>query len=320
MAASKFGHVKVCEYLLQNNATINLKNKYGNNALCLAIHGRRYDVCELLLKHGADVNAVCHEGQSIIDIANATHDQNIITLIKGYQNVKAINEEAEEARRHLKILETKQIIEKTYQSMAKMRQKKAKVNELKQLLLEKQEKKVEIETQVELLIKQANEKIKLLSQLENKNSSDKFWLQSRNSESQAKINDLLDQVSNIDKSIDEYDGEIKRLERLTVSYDKERQECDLYKKFLQEGKCNEIMKELNNECPICYEEMKPPIKIFQCSEGHLLCDNCFKKVSESTKACPFCKRDVVSNPIRNRALEEIIENRTKRKIGVLSQN
>ena len=28
------------------------------------------------------------------------------------------------------------------------------------------------------------------------------------------------------------------------------------------------------ECPVCMEEMKPPKKIFQCSNGHVICEHC----------------------------------------------
>ena len=28
------------------------------------------------------------------------------------------------------------------------------------------------------------------------------------------------------------------------------------------------------ECPVCMEEMKPPKKIFQCSNGHVICELC----------------------------------------------
>ena len=28
------------------------------------------------------------------------------------------------------------------------------------------------------------------------------------------------------------------------------------------------------ECPICTEEMKPPRKIFQCMNGHVICELC----------------------------------------------
>ena len=28
------------------------------------------------------------------------------------------------------------------------------------------------------------------------------------------------------------------------------------------------------ECPICFEEMKPPVRIVQCKSGHLVCQQC----------------------------------------------
>ena len=107
---------------------------------------------------------------------------------------------------------------------------------------------------------------------------------------------------------------------MTADYERQKQECEFYKKVFQEGKYGEIIKELNKECPICCEEMVTPLKIFQCSQGHLLCENCFKKITASTRVCPFCKRDIVSIPIRNRALEDAIENETRKDMGATSQN
>ena len=66
--------------------------------------------------------------------------------------------------------------------------------------------------------------------------------------------------------------------------------------------------------------MRTPINILQCSQGHLICENCFKNVSVSTKIYPFSKRDVVATPVRNRASEEIIENEARKDMGTASQN
>ena len=35
------------------------------------------------------------------------------------------------------------------------------------------------------------------------------------------------------------------------------------------------------ECPICFEEMKPPMRIIQCKSGHLICRNCETKAEVS---------------------------------------
>ena len=77
-------------------------------------------------------------------------------------------------------------------------------------------------------------------------------------------------------NIDEYKKEIKTLKTMTKNYEQQKQEYEFYKKCLEEGKYDKIIKGLNKECPICLEEMQPPTKTFQCSQGHLLCENCFK--------------------------------------------
>ena len=37
-------------------------------------------------------------------------------------------------------------------------------------------------------------------------------------------------------------------------------------------------------CPICLEAMKPPLKIFNCKNGHLICSSC-----QPVKSICFCK-------------------------------
>ena len=102
----------------------------------------------------------------------------------------------------------------------------------------------------------------------------------------------MDKTSDINQSINKNTTEIKATEMRAIDYENQKREYEFYNKCFEEGKWEEIIKELNKECPICFEEKLTPIKIFQCSQGHLLCENCFNKVSDSTKVCPFCKRDV----------------------------
>eukprot|EP00092_Neocalanus_flemingeri_P039997 GFUD01043566.1.p1 GENE.GFUD01043566.1~~GFUD01043566.1.p1 ORF type:complete len:235 (+),score=66.87 GFUD01043566.1:181-885(+) len=51
----------------------------------------------------------------------------------------------------------------------------------------------------------------------------------------------------------------------------------------------DIPKEL--ECPVCYEEMKPPAHIWQCSQGHLVCEPC--KTKPEVRNCPTCRQEIV---------------------------
>eukprot|EP00092_Neocalanus_flemingeri_P025014 GFUD01027126.1.p1 GENE.GFUD01027126.1~~GFUD01027126.1.p1 ORF type:complete len:278 (-),score=48.35 GFUD01027126.1:72-905(-) len=49
------------------------------------------------------------------------------------------------------------------------------------------------------------------------------------------------------------------------------------------------------ECPICFEEMKPPTRIIQCRSGHLVCQKC--KERPQVVICPTCKQEFTGRAI-----------------------
>merc|ERR1712203_971898 len=44
------------------------------------------------------------------------------------------------------------------------------------------------------------------------------------------------------------------------------------------------------ECPVCLEEMTPPTRIFQCRNGHLVCETC--KSGLRPCICPRCRQEM----------------------------
>ena len=52
------------------------------------------------------------------------------------------------------------------------------------------------------------------------------------------------------------------------------------------------------ECPICFEEMRPPTRIWQCVDGHAICEACRNRLD----TCPSCSRAIEG---RNIALEKM---------------
>ena len=319
MVASSFGHVEVCKILLRNNAVINLKDEDGDNALFYAIRKKKYNICKLLLNHGSDVNIKENNGKSILEIENATEDKTIISLIKEHQN-KIVNKEIEETKKHLKKLQVRKIIDKKRENLAEMENAKARLDKLKQWILEKKEERGNLESQVEFLIRDTNGRITQMTEMKTENNQIYVLFQQQIAESETMINNMLDKISDINQSVEKYTTEIKEIELIIRGYERQKREYEFCNKCFQEGNYEKIIKDFNKECPICFEDMLTPIKIFQCSQGHLLCENCFKKVCESTRVCPFCKRDVVTTPIRNRALEEAIENEVREDIGAGSKN
>jgi len=58
------------------------------------------------------------------------------------------------------------------------------------------------------------------------------------------------------------------------------------------------------ECPVCYEVMSPPSRIFQCSNGHLICEEC--KQRQEIRSCPTCRVPLgPSSLLRNIPLEKL---------------
>lgn len=90
----------------------------------------------MLIEHGADVNIKGKDGKSILETPNATGDEAIISLIKEHKNIKTANKEIKEARKHLKNLEIKQIIDIKRENIAELEKGKARLNQLNQLLTE----------------------------------------------------------------------------------------------------------------------------------------------------------------------------------------
>ena len=59
------------------------------------------------------------------------------------------------------------------------------------------------------------------------------------------------------------------------------------------------------DCPVCMEKMKPPKRIFQCSNGHSFCGQC--KNNPSMTSCPICRIQFTgSNVSRNIMAETLV--------------
>ncbi|XP_023336641.1 uncharacterized protein LOC111707735 [Eurytemora carolleeae] len=59
------------------------------------------------------------------------------------------------------------------------------------------------------------------------------------------------------------------------------------------------------ECPVCLDFAWPPRKIFQCQEGHIVCEVCYSNTD--LQNCPICRIPIreQGQVSRNRQLEEL---------------
>ena len=305
--AAVCGQTDVCKYLLGNNALVNHKTKYGKTALYWAVKYHKFDVCKLLLQYRADVINASYDNNSLIDTANTTKDENIIHLIKEHSKI-----------RQMTILGIKRIIDIKRDNVTELENEYAKFNQLKQSLHEKRNEIDYLQKELDCWKNDASEKKVRLSY--SKSEIGKAMLQKQITECEGMTNTINEQLSKAKESVNKYEEAIKEIEPVTERYEKEKQEFEYFNKCFDEGKYDNITKQLKKDCPICLEGMKPHLKIFQCAEGHLLCERCYEKVRETTEVCPCCRKNLVSYPMRNKALEELNENLEKAKLLNLSSD
>ena len=53
------------------------------------------------------------------------------------------------------------------------------------------------------------------------------------------------------------------------------------------------------ECPVCSEEVRRPMRLTQCAQGHIICDDCLSALRASdnkNKDCVLCKMNYIGRP------------------------
>ena len=308
--AAKQGHLEVSRYLCLKQARINHHTKRGFTALQISVEHARFDVCKFLLDNGGDVNNVNFSGISVLDTANKTDNQRIISLVKDYAEPKRATSDigkTEEESQIDVLMRTRSVIET---KINEIEEGIKRIKQLNQNINEEESNKERLRRDIEFLMHQVNERSDQITSFTTK-SKTRTLLEKQNKEGGERVTEIYDEMSVADDNIKRCQDEIAIIEEQNKSFEQLKVEREELNRCLKEGNYEEMMKELNRECPICFGEMIPPLKIYQCVEGHLLCENCFSIIRDSTKVCPFCKTDVATHPIRNRALEGIIESELK---------
>ena len=75
------------------------------------------------------------------------------------------------------------------------------------------------------------------------------------------------------------------------------------------------------ECPVCLEQLRPPI--FQCVNGHLVCQKCLVRIETSTRKCPTCRMaftDRIRSLQADRRAEELTDTRSQSKHETASRS
>jgi len=96
--------------------------------------------------------------------------------------------------------------------------------------------------------------------------------------------------------------EEKKSAELEKEIDKISSEIDKKKRVVERPDQNKDI-ESCLECPVCLEVCKPPLQVWQCPEGHIICGSCVDR--PELRVCPQCRVSLTGQLSRNRALEDL---------------
>ena len=299
MIASLEGHHEVVKILLNHYAEVNLKNLDGYTALMYASTKGHHEVVKILLDYHADVNAQNNEGNTALHESLTTQiTPNIVNVVKLLLSEGGDLEGISELAKKTQNQDIKSLVNETIeQKNIEFLRNELKKREAKQIVSKRKKKLKEISV--------LNNNV---SQLQQKIRDEK----ERTEELEKKVEMLLTEISNRNEKIENLKSELKiKIEGEEYrSYEKLKQDVVYFEHCVKTENYDDVINLDKRECPICFYEMKSSQKIYQCQKGHIVCEECFNRIIEGTKLCPFCKIDIATNPIRNRALEEIIETET----------
>jgi ankyrin repeat protein len=94
---------EIAAVLIENGANVNLKNESGSTALMIAVSNGMLDFVKLLIKHGADVNALDVESNSSLHIACNTMIDNFEIVKMLIESGAKVNSRDKEGRTPLMI-------------------------------------------------------------------------------------------------------------------------------------------------------------------------------------------------------------------------
>lgn len=306
MIASLEGHHEVVKILLNHYAEVNLKNFDGYTALMYASTKGHHEVVKILLDCHADVNAQNNEGNTALHESLTTQiTPNIVNVVKLLLSeggdLEILNKENKAVLELAKKTQNQDI-----QSLVNETIEQKNIEFLRNELKKRQAKQI---------VSKRKKKLKEISVLNNNVSQLQQKIRDekeRTEELEKKVEMLLTEISNRNEKIENLKSELKiKIEGEEYrSYEKLKQDVVYFEHCVKTENYDDVINLDKRECPICFNEMKSSQKIYQCQKGHIVCEECFNRIIEGTKLCPFCKIDIATNPIRNRALEEIIETET----------
>ena len=113
------------------------------------------------------------------------------------------------------------------------------------------------------------------------------------------VSNLESEVCSARSLVNQLELEVSRLASDLARRNKRRT-----RQFGEKKQRNIQITDIDN-CSVCLDIPKPPLKVFQCPEGHSFCEDCRNR--SEMRTCPECRIPLDGVYIRNRTLEKLIQ-------------
>ena len=328
MKASLFGHHEISKELLNHHADVNFKDLGDATALIIASSFGRHKIVKELLNHGADTNIQKYDGSTaLMSVSKRKHSQVVTELINHNADVNLQDDKGNTALHsallekvtdttinivklilpHFTNLEKVNKENKSFIHLAKESQNQEIIDLIEDF---RDQKKIEAakrefkKLQVYQTIKKRKRKLLRLNTV----NDEVVDLQQKIDRKETRNAALEKELK---KNCEEINASQCLLKRKIESedfknYKKLNVENEYFERCYETEEFDNVLQPVKRECPICFNEITPNEKIYQCQLGHILCEECFSKIKKRSKICPSCRIDIASSPIRCRALENVI--------------
>jgi len=263
MHAVCFKHNFIVKLLLDQPAVdVNVKDKWGQTALHRAAYVNNAEGARMLLLHKDfnSANVTNNDGNTALMIAVIYKKEEVLRELVNHQCVSLDVGGPEKDQRFGDLLS---IVKKARERRAKVSRSRVSREQSERLKL-----LVEQNEEEEKTLREEN--LRKLEEMKLENEDEEKKLKEKN---QRRLSMLMEE---------------NRAQEALMLAKHEEEEKAVWKEECERRVATRQVKV--PECPVCLEEMVPPTRIFQCRNGHLICETC--KSGLSPCICPKCRQEV----------------------------
>lgn len=276
-----------------NNVPANEIKNVGIKSLPDVVKDGRFAEIKQVIENGADLNEVDDAGDTALHVAVQAGQYNttVLLLNKGC-SLEIDNRNGLTAKQLAQRVEGRTVFAMAIQLTERSRVERGRREEKRKLL--QQEKERQLAEDMDTLDSEGEED----EEAENQKKSNKLAVSQQNLAFAKKL------VADLENQVTAAQSLVNRLEIDVHILQNELEHNKRKKSSTNVARESQLPSSILSPCSVCLDVPKPPLKVFQCPEGHIFCEICQSRPELTT--CPECRVPLEGVQIRNRTMEQLI--------------